>query len=41
MNAKFEKAYGKMQIGDKWTLATGKCVEDQLYYFGKQCKHEQ
>lgn len=41
MNAKFDKAYEKMQVREKWTLTTGKYVEDQLYHLGQRCKHEQ
>ncbi|CAG8615005.1 11749_t:CDS:2, partial [Gigaspora rosea] len=37
----FEKTYLKMNDSDKWTLSTGKIVEDTLYNFGIKCRHEQ
>lgn len=38
---KFDEAYEQMMEGKKWTLSTGKIVEDELHKFGKRCKFEQ
>ncbi|GBC09386.1 hypothetical protein RclHR1_08810005 [Rhizophagus clarus] len=39
--AEFERTYSKMNDSNKWTLSTGKIVEDALYNFGIKCRHEQ
>ncbi|CAG8483837.1 24737_t:CDS:2 [Dentiscutata erythropus] len=36
----FEHTYQGMQKEKKWGLKSGKCVEDKLYAFGKQCRFE-
>ncbi|KAG2175299.1 hypothetical protein INT44_007787, partial [Umbelopsis vinacea] len=36
----FAAAFRKMSPEEKWTLSTGKVVEDELYKFGKKCNHE-
>ncbi|CAG8765385.1 8_t:CDS:10, partial [Dentiscutata erythropus] len=38
--SEFKKKYSKMNDSDKWTLSTGKIVEDALYNFGIKCRHE-
>ncbi|CAI2193364.1 12094_t:CDS:10 [Funneliformis geosporum] len=38
--AEFEKTYSKMNHSEKWTLSTGKIVEDALHDFGVKCRHE-
>ena len=35
------KKYNDMQENRKWKLSTGKCVEDELYKFARQCTYEQ
>lgn len=37
----FECTFQGMQKEKKWFLKSGKCVEDELYAFGKQCRFEQ
>ncbi|RGB23766.1 hypothetical protein C1646_615155, partial [Rhizophagus diaphanus] len=32
--------YSKMNHSEKWTLSTGKIVEDALHDFGVKCRHE-
>lgn len=35
------KAYNLMQEDKKWKLSTGKCIEDELYSFARQCTYDQ
>ncbi|GAN01509.1 hypothetical protein MAM1_0008d00942 [Mucor ambiguus] len=37
---KFERSFDKMKAEEKWYLSNGKCVEDELFAFGMQCKEE-
>ncbi|CAI2197564.1 17209_t:CDS:10, partial [Funneliformis geosporum] len=37
----FTATYQKIPQENKWTLSTGKIVEDALYAFGIKCSHEQ
>ena len=37
----FADKYQKIPNEGKWTLKTGKIVEDTLYTFGMKCSHEQ
>lgn len=37
---KFERSFDKMKAELKWYLSNGKCVEDELFAFGMQCKEE-
>ena len=37
----FTDKYQKIPQESKWTLSTGKVVEDALYAFGMKCSHEQ
>ena len=37
---KFERCFNKMKAEEKWYLSNGKCVEDELFAFGMQCKEE-
>lgn len=37
----FHLAFEDMEKDRKWTLSTGKVVEDALYNFGTKCSHEQ
>jgi hypothetical protein len=37
---KFERSFNKMKAEEKWYLSNGKCVEDELFAFGMQCKEE-
>lgn len=37
---KFERNFNKMKAEEKWYLSNGKCVEDELFAFGMQCKEE-
>jgi hypothetical protein len=39
--SEFRNKYSKMNDLDKWTLSTGKIVENALYNFGIKCRHEQ
>jgi hypothetical protein len=34
-------SFQQMKNEKKWVLKSGKCVEDKLYAFGKQCRFEQ
>ncbi|CAG8683761.1 8493_t:CDS:2, partial [Rhizophagus irregularis] len=36
----FERTFQGMRKEKKWFLESGKCVEDELYAFGKQCQFE-
>lgn len=36
----FEHTFQGMRKEKKWVLKSGKCVEDELYAFGKQCRFE-
>ncbi|CAG8652257.1 1218_t:CDS:2 [Gigaspora margarita] len=36
----FEHTFQEMRKEKKWFLKSGKCVEDELYAFGKQCRFE-
>ncbi|KAI8377385.1 uncharacterized protein BYT42DRAFT_570144 [Radiomyces spectabilis] len=38
--SRYEEAYKAMDNARKWTLSTGKVVEDAVYYFGKRCTEE-
>ncbi|GAB5590549.1 hypothetical protein Unana1_05449 [Umbelopsis nana] len=36
----FTKAYNQRREEQKWKLSTGKCIEDELYKFARQCTYE-
>jgi hypothetical protein len=38
---RFDAAFANMIPEEKWTLSTGKVVEDELFKLGKRCKFEQ
>jgi hypothetical protein len=38
---KFDAAFEKMIPEEKWTLSTGKVVEDEMFKLAKRCKFEQ
>lgn len=37
---KFERSFDRMKTEEKWYLSNGRCVEDELFAFGMQCKVE-
>ncbi|CAG8502910.1 14391_t:CDS:2 [Cetraspora pellucida] len=39
--AEFRDSYKAMKKEKKWYLTSGKCVEDELYFFGNRCRFEQ
>ncbi|KAL9547217.1 hypothetical protein MBANPS3_006282 [Mucor bainieri] len=36
----FTSMFDKLDNSKKWYLSTGKCVDNELYYFGLQCSHD-
>lgn len=37
---KFERSFDRMKTEEKWYLSNGRCVKDELFAFGMQCKVE-